>query len=102
MLDFLFSGIVAVISGIVWLAFSAFMIWMILECALHETRDGNERLVWIIITVFVPYLGAVRLLSRSAVRSASGRSEVKVEVFEVWTVHRKAASDVRDIADRGW
>jgi hypothetical protein len=31
---------------------------MILECATKEPREGNERLVWIIITVFVPYLGA--------------------------------------------
>jgi hypothetical protein len=58
MLDFLFNGIVALVSGIVWLACSAFMLWMILECATKEPREGNERLVWIIITVFVPYLGA--------------------------------------------
>jgi hypothetical protein len=58
MLDFLFNGIVGLVSGIVWLALSAFMLWMILECATKEPREGNERLVWIIITVFVPYLGA--------------------------------------------
>jgi hypothetical protein len=59
MIEFLVSSIVGVISGIFWLAFTAFMIWMIVDCALHETRVGNERLVWIIINVFVPYMGAV-------------------------------------------
>ena len=59
MLDFLFNSIVTLASGIVWLAFSAFMIWMILECATKEPREGHERLIWIIITVFLPYLGAL-------------------------------------------
>lgn len=59
MLDFLFNGVVALVSGILWLAFSGFMLWMILDCATKEPREGNERLVWIIITVFVPYLGAM-------------------------------------------
>ncbi|HEV8069272.1 MAG TPA: PLDc N-terminal domain-containing protein [Planctomycetaceae bacterium] len=59
MIDFVVSGVVGLISGIFWLAFTAFMIWMIVDCALHEARVGNERLIWIIIMVFVPYLGAI-------------------------------------------
>ena len=59
MIEFLVSGVFGLISGIFWLAFTAFMIWMIVDCALHETRVGNERLIWVIITVFVPYVGAI-------------------------------------------
>jgi Phospholipase_D-nuclease N-terminal len=59
MIEFLVSGVFGLISGIFWLAFTAFMIWMIVDCALNETRVGNERLIWIIITVFVPYVGAI-------------------------------------------
>jgi hypothetical protein len=59
MLDFIFNSISFVVSGVVWLALTAFMIWMILEAATKEPREGNERLIWIIITVFVPYLGAI-------------------------------------------
>jgi hypothetical protein len=33
MIEFLVSSIVGVISGIFWLAFTAFMIWMIVDCA---------------------------------------------------------------------
>jgi hypothetical protein len=59
MLEFLFNCVAAIVSGVLWLAFSAFMIWMIVECATKEPREGHERLIWIIITVFVPYLGAL-------------------------------------------
>ncbi len=59
MIELLVLSIVGVVKGIFWLAFTAFWIWMIVDCALHETRVGNERLIWVIITVFVPYVGAV-------------------------------------------
>jgi hypothetical protein len=59
MIEFVVSGVVGLISGIFWLAFTAFMIWMIVDCALHESRVGNERLIWIIIMVCVPYVGAI-------------------------------------------
>jgi hypothetical protein len=44
-------------STAVWLVFTAFWIWMIVECLTKET--GNDRLVWIIVLVFVPYCGAL-------------------------------------------
>jgi hypothetical protein len=59
MIEFLVNCVLGLISGLFWLAFTAFMIWMIVDCALHEPRVGNERLIWVIITVFVPYVGAV-------------------------------------------
>ena len=59
MFEFLFHSIVALGSGLCWLAFTAFMIWMIVESATKEPREGHERLIWVIITVFVPYLGAI-------------------------------------------
>jgi hypothetical protein len=59
MIELLVDGIVGLASGVFWLAFTAFMIWMIVDCAVHESRVGNERLIWIIIMVFVPYLGAI-------------------------------------------
>ena len=32
MIEFVVSGVVGLISGIFWLAFTAFMIWMIVDC----------------------------------------------------------------------
>jgi uncharacterized RDD family membrane protein YckC len=48
-----------VITGTLWLAFTAFTVWMIIDCATKEPKQGNERLIWIIIMVFVPYFGAI-------------------------------------------
>jgi Phospholipase_D-nuclease N-terminal len=59
MIEFVVSCVVGVTTSVFWLAFTAFMIWMIVDCALHEPRVGNERLIWVIITVFVPYVGAI-------------------------------------------
>src|SRR5579872_1184567 len=59
MLVFLFKSCMAFVSGIVTLAFMAFTVWMIIDCATKEPRQGNERLIWIIIMVFVPYFGAL-------------------------------------------
>jgi len=59
MIEFVASVVGGLISGIFWLAFTVFMIWMIVDCALYESRVGNERLIWVIINVFVPYVGAV-------------------------------------------
>ena len=59
MLDFIFSILNFTVSGVIWLAFTAFWVWMILEAATKEPREGNERLIWIIIMVFVPYFGAI-------------------------------------------
>lgn len=59
MLDFIFSTVSFAVSGVIWLAFTAFWVWMILEAATKEPREGHERLIWIIIMVFVPYCGAI-------------------------------------------
>jgi hypothetical protein len=59
MIEFLVNCVMGAVYGLFWLAFTAFMIWMIVDCALHESRVGNERLIWVIITVFVPYVGAI-------------------------------------------
>jgi hypothetical protein len=59
MLDFIFSMVNFAVSGVVGLAFTAFWVWMILEAATKEPREGNERLIWIIIIAFVPYFGAI-------------------------------------------
>jgi hypothetical protein len=59
MLDFIFSIVNFAVSGVIWLAFTAFWVWMILEAATKEPREGHERLIWIIIMVFVPYFGAI-------------------------------------------
>jgi hypothetical protein len=59
MFHVLVHAVAHLISGSFWLVFTVFMVWMIIDCATKEPRQGNERLIWIIITVFVPYIGAI-------------------------------------------
>lgn len=41
------------------LSILAFWIWMLVDCVRNEPRDGNDRLVWILVIVFVKVVGAV-------------------------------------------
>ncbi len=48
---FLFFGIF-IVGTLFWL-------WMLIDCAVNETTQGNEKVVWIIIIVFTHLLGAI-------------------------------------------
>ena len=37
----------------------AFWIWMLIDCIRHEPREGNDRLVWLIVIVAAKLVGAV-------------------------------------------
>jgi hypothetical protein len=36
-----------------------FWIWMIIDCAIREPAEGNERLIWVLIIVFANWIGAL-------------------------------------------
>jgi cytochrome c oxidase assembly factor CtaG len=38
---------------------SLFWLWMLVDCAMKESADGSDKLVWIIIIVFTHFIGAV-------------------------------------------
>jgi hypothetical protein len=37
---------------------TAFWIWMLVDCAKNEPRDGNDRIVWVIVIALTHLLGA--------------------------------------------
>ena len=41
------------------LALFAFWIWMLVDCATRETDEGNTKLVWLLVVIFVGWLGAL-------------------------------------------
>jgi len=43
---------IGLVGSILW-------IWMLIDCALHESSQGNDKLVWVIIIVFTHVIGAV-------------------------------------------
>jgi len=36
-----------------------FWVWMLIDCALHESNDGNEKLIWVLIILFTHFIGAL-------------------------------------------
>jgi hypothetical protein len=38
---------------------SIFWIWMLIDCAKHEPREGNDRIVWVLIIAITHFLGAM-------------------------------------------
>ncbi len=54
-LFFLCFGLITILS----LLLTAFWIWMLVDCAINEPNDGNEKVVWIIVIVLTQALGAL-------------------------------------------
>ena len=46
-------------------------IWMLIDCAVNEPSEGNDKVVWILVIVFLNWLGAlIYLLARRPQRQA--------------------------------
>ena len=55
-----------------WIAFAAFWIWMIVDCATNEPSEGNDKIVWLLIIILVPLLGPlIYFVFRRAKRKAT-------------------------------
>ncbi|MAT14218.1 MAG: hypothetical protein CMJ46_03000 [Planctomyces sp.] len=37
----------------------AFMVWMVIDCAMNEPSEGNDKVVWILVIIFVPLIGGI-------------------------------------------
>ena len=46
------GGIIAFLGTIFW-------IWMVIDCAMNESNEGNDKIVWIIIILLTNVLGAI-------------------------------------------
>jgi hypothetical protein len=41
------------------LATSVFWIWMVVDCALNPSLTGTDKVVWIIVIIFLHFIGAL-------------------------------------------
>jgi hypothetical protein len=48
----IFMGFLGLITTVFW-------IWMIVDCAMHEPSEGNDKIVWILVLIFTQVLGAL-------------------------------------------
>lgn len=45
--------------GLIALALFAFWIWMLIDCLKYEPPEGNDKLVWVFVILFINWLGAL-------------------------------------------
>jgi magnesium-transporting ATPase (P-type) len=53
------SFILVFLLGLVALSLLLFWIWMLVDCAMNEPSEGNDKIVWIVIMVFTQLLGSL-------------------------------------------
>jgi Phospholipase_D-nuclease N-terminal len=46
------------IPGLMMLA-SIFWLWTLIDCVTKESSEGNDKLTWTILIIFLPWLGAI-------------------------------------------
>ena len=77
------AGVVPAAASVMWplvfielgLLGTTFWVWMLVDCAINEPRDGNDKLIWVLIILFAQVLGAtLYLLVRRPQRLATARS----------------------------
>lgn len=44
---------------VVALGGTVFWIWMLVDCAKHEPRKGNDRIVWVLVIALTHFVGAL-------------------------------------------
>ena len=65
------GGVEFIIAGLLALVAFAFWVWMLVDCLTRDASQGTEKLVWILVLIFVPAVGTliyyfVRYRPRSA------------------------------------
>lgn len=53
-----FTGL-GLIGIIIALVTSIFWIWMLIDCATNASLDGTQKIVWILVILFLHFLGAL-------------------------------------------
>lgn len=56
------SDIGLIILGLFGASFVVFWIWMLIECAVYEPREGNIKVTWIVIILLGNWIGALLYL----------------------------------------
>lgn len=47
------------LAFLIWLVVFAFWVWMIVDCARRNFKNGTEKIIWIIVVVLAGWLGAL-------------------------------------------
>jgi hypothetical protein len=54
----IFAGL-GIIGLLIALVTSIFWIWMLIDCATNGSLDGTQKIVWILVILFLHFIGAL-------------------------------------------
>ena len=64
---FLIVSVFGVVGFILW-------VWALIDCLLHETDEGNNRLIWMLVVILTNIIGAlIYLILRRPMRVGQGK-----------------------------
>ncbi len=46
------------VVGLVAIAINVFWVWMLVECLMKESSEGNDKIIWALVIVFLTVIGA--------------------------------------------
>ena len=52
-------GFIGLGLSLVGLAATVFWIWMLIDCATNQRLKGNDKIIWILIVLFLNWLGGL-------------------------------------------
>ena len=55
----IFGILFFLVCGLLALAAITFWIWMLVDCLMNEPSEGNDKLIWAMVILFVTGLGAI-------------------------------------------
>jgi hypothetical protein len=41
------------------LAGTLFWLWMLIDCLMNESGEGNDKLIWVLVIIFIPLVGSL-------------------------------------------
>ena len=59
MVAFIFAGIVGLFALLVTILFFVFWIWMLVDCIQNQSLSSTEKIVWVLVIIFLHALGAL-------------------------------------------
>lgn len=54
-----FTTAIAGIAALISIAIVIFWIWMLVDCAKRKFRNTVEKVIWILVLVFISWIGAI-------------------------------------------
>ena len=56
---FLIFGTFGLIGGLIGVLLSIFWIWMLIEAIMNPSLNGTEKLIWVVVILFLHFVGAL-------------------------------------------